>query len=176
MSDLGIGKLVAGSAGKDAIHIAIAPMTATMELAPGQHVGIVDSQRAGVTEVPIGIVDPYLTAKVRPGERFYMFLYPNTVTSLRHEWVHPSFVGAVFMEDSVAHKWIEEFAAELDQTYNRLMEAATTWIQSNDYTYDNSERYKRVPVNRWEEFWDHYETVTSTKVVDKKATFFTCSC
>ena len=176
MSDIGIGKLVAGDQGKDAVHIAVAPMTATAELSPGQHVGLVDSARAGPSEHPVGIVDPFLTNKVRPGERFFMFMYPGSITSLRHEWVHPSFVGAAFTQESPSHKWIEQLAAELDQTYNRLMAAAEYWISSQEYTYDNSETYKNVPNQRWEEFWEHYEVVTNTKVVDKTAQFFTCSC
>ncbi|MFO0822607.1 MAG: hypothetical protein U0792_05710 [Gemmataceae bacterium] len=41
--------------------------------------------------VPVGIVDPFLREAVRPGQRFWLFMYPNTVTTLRHEWTHPAY-------------------------------------------------------------------------------------
>lgn len=87
---LPIGKLVAEDGGRDAVHVAIAPTTAPCELRPGQHVDpLGNPEAAGV--VPVGIVDPFLREPVRAGQRFWLFLYPNTVTSLRHEWTHPAF-------------------------------------------------------------------------------------
>jgi hypothetical protein len=87
---LTIGKLVAGDAGRDAIHVAIAPTTAPCELKPGQHVDQQGNPEGPDIE-PVGIVDPYLREPVRTGQRFWLFLYPNTVTSLRHEWTHPAY-------------------------------------------------------------------------------------
>ncbi len=78
---------------RDAIHIAVAPVTAAAVLTPGQHVGLVagDNEQVGPTDLCIGIVDPYLRQTVEQGQRFWLFLYPNTVTSLRHFWTHPAF-------------------------------------------------------------------------------------
>ena len=90
-----IGKLVTdANAGRDAIHVAIAPCVAAEDLEPGQHVGLVDGESDVVgtqTARLVGIVDPFLTETVRKGQRFYLCLYPNTVTSLRHHWAHPAF-------------------------------------------------------------------------------------
>jgi hypothetical protein len=83
---------------RDAIHIAVAPVTAAERLTPGQHVGFVqagDTELVGPAENLIGIVDPFLREEVQPGQRFWLFLYPNTVTSLRHVWTHPAFVPKV---------------------------------------------------------------------------------
>lgn len=170
------------TAQRDAIHVALAPVVAAHILSPGEHVGFIDDDDRGrrvgrVGGDKLGIVDPYLTANVMPGQRFWLFLYPQTVTSLRHDWTHPAFTTAEPTTlEADSRTWIESFAAELDQTYNRLMDAARTWIVTADYTYDNSERYKDVDYAKWPIFWKHYEIVTGTKVNDHDATIFTCSC
>ena len=88
---LPIGRLITDPlAGRDAVHVAIAPTTAACELRPGQHVDQ-HGRPEGPGAVPVGIVDPFLREPVAAGQRFWLFLYPNTVTSLRHEWTHPAF-------------------------------------------------------------------------------------
>src|SRR5579884_3398390 len=87
---LPIGSLAAEDAGRDAVHVAIAPIAAPCELRPGQHVDP-HGRPEGPGVVPVGIVDPFLREPVVAGQRFWLFLYPNTVTSLRHEWTHPAF-------------------------------------------------------------------------------------
>jgi hypothetical protein len=176
--DLEIGKIIRTERYRDAIHIAVAPMTAAERLNPGQHVGLLPDGRAGIAAKSIGIVDPFLSDYVEPGEKFWIFMYPNTITSLRHEWVHPAFEPQTPIEtpQSKSRKWIEAFAAELDQTYNRLMEAAAYWIDTEEYTMDNSEKYKSMDAGAWPIFWKHYEIATDTKVKNHTAEFFTCSC
>lgn len=99
-----LGQLITdGDRRRDAIHIAVAPVTAAQRLAPGQHVGLVQEGSAelvGPCDNPIGIVDPFLANEVEVGQRFWLFMYPNTVTSLRHLWTHPAFtaVAAVVKE------------------------------------------------------------------------------
>lgn len=81
---------------RDAVHIAVAPMTAAVKLRPGEHVGFAkpDSfEFAAAGDEPIGIVDPFLTADVEPGQRFWLFLYPGSITGLRHVWTHPAFTA-----------------------------------------------------------------------------------
>src|SRR5688572_10378765 len=95
------GRLIEdGDRRRDAIHIAVAPVTAAERLLPGQHVGLVrgDTEHVGALESPascVGIVDPFLKQAVEQGQRFWLFLYPNTVTSLRHYWTHPAFTASV---------------------------------------------------------------------------------
>ena len=89
-----IGQLLDDTAKRDAIHVAIAPVVAAHDLAPGQRVGFVKAgncELVGTGAASIGIIDPFLRDVVREGERCWLFLYPNTVTSLRHEWTHPLF-------------------------------------------------------------------------------------
>jgi uncharacterized protein (TIGR02996 family) len=100
MNGPNLGSLIEdGDRRRDAIHIAVAPVTAAERLQPSQHVGLVshDTERVGAMRSPtscIGIVDPFLTQAVEEGQRFWLFLYPNTVTSLRHAWTHPAFTAS----------------------------------------------------------------------------------
>jgi hypothetical protein len=94
-TELGIGKLITDPGqGRDAIHIAVAPMTASAAMEAGTKV---DAQGRCFSDCPIGqwkpvgIVDPFLPKPVQPGQRFWVFLFPDTVTSLRHVWTHPAF-------------------------------------------------------------------------------------
>lgn len=85
-----LGHLCDDTAKRDAVHIAVAPTVAPCDLLPGQHVdatGLPDKSRA------VGIVDPYHVGGIGKGQRFWLFLYPGTVTSLRHDWEHPAFVA-----------------------------------------------------------------------------------
>lgn len=85
-----IGELCRGDARRDAIHFAVAPVEADMDLRPGEHVSV-RAGRASRDGAAVGIVDPFLQGEVKKGQRFWLFLYPNTVTSLRHVWTHPAF-------------------------------------------------------------------------------------
>jgi hypothetical protein len=93
-----LGQLIEdGDRRRDAIHIAVAPVTAAERLAPGQHVGLVqegDLELVGPCDRTIGVVDPFLTEEVEAGQRFWLFLYPGTITGLRHVWTHPAFAAA----------------------------------------------------------------------------------
>lgn len=90
-----VGKLIEGPAFRDAIHVAIAPVVAAHGVCPGDPVGLVPGSSDTVcsAEPSVGIVDPFLEEPVEAGKRFYLFLYPNTVTSLRHSWTHPAFAA-----------------------------------------------------------------------------------
>jgi hypothetical protein len=96
-----LGRLIEdGDLRRDAIHIAVAPVTAANRLTPGQHVGLVEEgnlELAGPCEQNMGVVDPFLVNMVEPGQRFWLFLYPGTITGLRHVWTHPVFSKAAAM-------------------------------------------------------------------------------
>lgn len=91
-----LGQILDGSERRDAVHVAIAPVTADAAVFPGEHVGIkYDKERgylvATYLHPHIGVIDPFLKKEVLSGQKCYLFVYPNTVTSLRHVWFHESF-------------------------------------------------------------------------------------
>lgn len=88
-----IGTILPAGVGRDAVHIAVAPAVAKSRMIPGQSVAA-DGSGFGTQ---VGIVDPFLPAPVEIGQRFFIFLKPGTITSLRHEWTHPAFAA---MSDS----------------------------------------------------------------------------
>lgn len=80
---------------RDAVHIAVAPMVAGEDLSPGDRVAFFNGDCTKAWLSPpgkaVGIVDPFRTGMIREGERFWLFLLPNTITNLRHVWTHPAF-------------------------------------------------------------------------------------
>ncbi|KGM36176.1 hypothetical protein [Inquilinus limosus] len=168
MHDPKIGEIITNpDAKRDAIHFAVAPVTAAHHLRPGDRVQLRDDGTAtNATDKVIGIVDPFLDENVKKGDRFFLFLMPNTITSLRHAWAHPAFpdeqLGEIAPQNPVkateSRQWIEEFASSMGYTYDEVMTAANDLADDEwDYTYDNSEKYKD---RDWEEFWPHWEQVT----------------
>lgn len=190
MSDLlPLGKILTTEEHRDAIHIAVAPVTASATLSPGDRIGFMsDGTVDSTAEVIIGIVDPFLTRRVSKGERFYLFLFPNTITSLRHDWTHPAFEQhrdtpeAATTKSRIQHqqdslKWLTAHAELLDITYSALMRDAKTWLEYEDHTVQHGSEHWRDMFGDPVEFWHHYEIVTGEVVPeDRKRSFYCCSC
>lgn len=85
-----IGTILDETARRDAIHIAVAPVVAQEWLNAGEHVTR-DGRHAEYGGEAVGVVDPFLRTGVDKGQRFFIFLYPDTVTGMRHVWSHPAF-------------------------------------------------------------------------------------
>lgn len=174
-----LGKIIDETCKRDAIHIAVEPCIAAEILYPGQHVGIIDGKATTKANKKLGIVDPFINGFVPEEKMFWLIIYPRTITSLRHVWEHPDFIEQTqtkeLSETQKSWNWINDFADKLQQHPHKLMQAANNWLDSGEYTYDNSETYKDY-WNEFETFWEHYEIVTGKKVPDKESSFFTCSC
>lgn len=85
-----LGQLIDANAKRDAIHVAILPAQAASLLWPGARIGIDTNGKASpYVPVKIGIVDPFLNEEIQQDQWFYICLFPETVTSLRHVWTHP---------------------------------------------------------------------------------------
>lgn len=88
-----IGELCHEGALRDAMHFAVAPVVAHHRLDPGTDVAVTEGRAYSIIRDrgAVGIVDPFLQKEVEEGEQFWLFLYPNTITGLRHMWTHPAF-------------------------------------------------------------------------------------
>lgn len=89
-----LGQLLPSDApvSRDATHVATIALVAAPDtyLGPGDPFGVNAAGLAvgaNVTDA-IGVTDPFLKLSVRPGERFWGCLYPNTVINLSHTWEH----------------------------------------------------------------------------------------
>lgn len=170
-----IGQIIKGDARRDAIHVAIAPVVAACDLAPGYHVGLLPDGTASNKAAKVGIVDPYLPYGVTKGERFYLFLYPQTVTSLRHEWTHPAFTDDVKLsEKEQSEAWLREAAVMLGVSYEHLI-GEYSELATGDYI-NNGEHIRDVWYVLCDEFWKHHKIVTGRDVPEMNRGGFTCSC
>ncbi len=177
-----LGNIIDESAGgRDAIHIAVEPVIANTNLFPGAHVGITttDGKTYAVPVAPgvegVGIVDPFINCPVKPGDMFWLLVYPREITSLRHVWAHPAFDDPTEApqtsdpkEESIA--WIKDYAANLNVGYDDLMDSAGEWIKYEDYMVRGGILEGE---HTSDEFWRHFETVTGTRGAGN---FFSCSC
>lgn len=166
MSDIKLGEQPNEFSERDAIHIAIAPIVAAENLRAGQHVGLLPDGTASITaNKHIGIVDPFLNKTVLKGSYFWLLLYQNTITGMRHNWMHPDFTEDRQTKVSESELWLKSFAKKYwYEDYTGMMNEAKEGhlcFGDDDYPKDLSE-----------EFWKHYNKVTGNTTDG----YFRCAC
>jgi len=189
-----LGNVIDGRGDRDAVHVAIAPAEAGSILSAGMHVRLQDGKAymassdefGNIGEDAVGIVDPFLRTEVLEGQMFYIALYPNTVTGMRHHWSAPGFEDEAPTppenEDPMkaeSEKWLRDFADEADLSYGEVISAAEDWIGWEEFYVQNDREDARDAMGRHgaETFWHHYQVVTGTEVPEEKQQwFFSCSC
>ncbi len=183
MDTLKIGNIINEPQNRDAVHMAICPVEAGEDIRPGHHIGLKDGKATTDKGAKrIGIADPFLTFGIMKGQKFWLFLYPGSITSLRHDWTHPEIpvLETVKTFNSASQKWISDFADRVGIDYDVLMEGAATWVSTAKTKWGGEYlclggllEGESVP----DEFWPHYENVTGTEVPEEqRSSFFTCSC
>lgn len=178
-----VGKVLDGMQDRDAIHVAVASVKSEEKLYPGQHIGLAMQGNTEIVSAKgphTGIVDPFLTHAVEPGTHFWMFLYPQTITSLKHNWTHPAFsveqVKSTTDRKAASEAWLRDFCSTADcPGYDATIAAAIgedgrQW--DGEYLhFDGSDAHGEIPA----EFWDHVEIVTGRQI-KQRAKYFSCSC
>lgn len=181
MSDVQLGFLAPEDAGRDATHVAVVPMIAADDLRPGTHVAPLGDGTAGSGKEPIGIVDPFLSGTVKKGERFFLCLYPRTVTGLRHVYKHPVLDSMTDPEPkdakAASEKWLRDFVATSDcpgyeQVIAKALDNQNSRFGDAEYLFfRDQDAHGEIP----DAFWDHLEVVTGQKLT-QRARAFSCSC
>jgi hypothetical protein len=215
-----LGMLLPEGSKRDAIHLAVEPVVCgPRALMPGQRIKLVTlagkpvasaaqvihmSRLGEQIDDATGIVDPFLTARISPGQRFYLIILPRKITSLRHVWSHPDFpeeAPAAYNADvedehyfgddpkerakAMSMVWLKDVIANNEtfhgMTAEDFIEAATAYLDSGEYFYGPSGNTftggEHLPAG----FWEHYERITgrSFKPNDDSwdnGNFFACSC
>src|ERR1700678_3669876 len=111
--------------GRDAVHVAVIAVTAGQPILPGSHIGFRSPGDAGEDREgfavhcykPIGIADPFIEQLIPAGARFWLYLYPRTITGLSHRWSHPAFddAGAEYYTPAqrlASERWIRNWIEE----------------------------------------------------------------
>lgn len=182
-----LGTIIGTGEKRDAIHLAVEPVTAMENLLPGQDVGFVPGG-VGRSNKPVGIVDPFLSGQVKRGQRFWLVVYPRQITSLRHVWSHPAFaeepevshanqikideVADVLDGRLTSKQFLEAFAQEIGFPLVDLLDHAEAYQVNEEYWNEGS---AFVGTQLPNEFWEHWSKYTGKQVVHTDD-FFACSC
>ena len=171
MSDVKLGELIDGPMKRDAVHVAVLPAVAAHTLQPGDRVGMWHGfgSVAGTSSNPIGVVDPFLDACVSKDERFWICLFPGTITSLRHDWSHPSVVD-------VPTSAIDEVAKKCGLSTYRMVETAREYSRDGRrYPMGRNEDYTDVTQPEWAAFWAEFYLLEGVRPTNDGSPF-TCAC
>lgn len=183
-----IGKRLTGGERRDAVHFAVIPITVKGFLRSGERVKLVEGRTDLVEtwgyddKACVGVIDPFLTCGyVADGDRCWLFLLPNTITGLRHEWDHPAFapqpspVGfpADLTAREYSEKWLRGFAEKYETSYRELISGATS---GEGVAFGDDLEYSDFQPGS--EFWHHMEIVSGQRFSEDHitATPFRCSC
>lgn len=188
-----VGHILTSIQGRDAIHVPVLSVLAQVRLSPGEDVGA-----DGTRNDPIGIVDPFLTKRVEPGEIFWLFIYPRTISTLRHVWDHPK-VSSEFgviksnngklpikevnpytnlpytREQELALDSIKNYSDEIGiDDPHTLIQAGLEYIESGEYLCLGG---LLEGLSTEYHFWDNLSVLVGKEIKnDNRGNFFTCSC
>lgn len=179
MDTLKLGQIITTEQHRDAIHVAVAPVIARQLFKPGEHAGA-----DGYYVNPVGIVDPFLTASVDIGQTFWLFLYPGSITSLRHNWSHPAFaddfgVTPETPNRSASEVWMRAWAMEhVSRDYygdgESIGEDAAFAFAIRAGEENHIGPYEDARDYISDEWWGHWEAITGKR--GNRGEYFSCSC
>lgn len=177
-----IGEKIRGDAERDAIHIAIIPVIADDDyLWPGVKIRLRHGSHTLVfrdeySEESIGVVDPFLDGGVKRGEKFWCWLFPGTITGMRHHWQHPAFDQEI--EKTGEHEqWLRSFAERWGFHWSEMIENASEegeYVTAYGYDLHSAEELGED----YELFWQHLEGFLNVRFSKshRESIGWSCSC
>lgn len=168
---------------RDAIHIALLPVIAGEDVSPGQTLRFAYGSTSRVLRCEehyndvkdiVGIADPFIKGwDIPAGTRFWMFMLPNTVTGMRHEWKHPAVDDRPATTENEHELWLRQYAESNSFDYDELIACLTAgdgYVCSRGV--DNDAQGPSSDV------WEHFEALKGNKYDAKHrdGVAYTCSC
>lgn len=188
MAEPDLTKLISGPAERDAIHVAVVPLTAGERLYSGQKVRLSSTDNTvafkadyNSTDKAIGYVSVFMEDEngynkgVEKGERFWCMLMPGTVTGMQHRWSHPAFdAPQVSMEEH--ELWLRNFCDMWNFDWDQLIDAGT---HSRYVVAGGTDLHCSVELGEDHDlFWYHLEGYTGKKFDEehRDGMGWSCSC
>lgn len=169
---------------RDAIHVAVVSLRSSADMNPGQavtwHEKGISVKPCSITDVEIGIVNPFVRGGVGRFENVWIMLFPNSVTGMTHHWSHPDF-DEIDLDLDFAKSIVKKTAAALglydcesQDTFDYLIELASSYCERPNgcWPHDDYE----LSSESWENFWKAYSVVTGNPRPTENRAPFRCAC
>lgn len=117
---------------------------------------------------------------MKKGQRFWLFLFPGSIRSLRHEWTHPAFTAKAESPKSASEKWMRAWAMQhvSDDYYGENggkvdEEKAYAFAirAGHEHSVGPHESARDHIDSEW---WVHWELITGQS--GDRDTYFSCAC
>lgn len=177
-----IGKSLKGDELRDAIHIAIMPVILDNWCVPGNSVkfcyGSKERVKTCEPEDAVGVIDPFVSYRdCEAGSRVWMFLRPNTITGLRHEWTHPEVDAPIAPVANESETWLHLFADKWNFDYEDMISIGICgghWITAHGVDLHGPHELGAD----LDQFWKHLSILTGKTFTDvhKESVGWSCSC
>lgn len=169
---------------RDAIHIAIvkAIVGSQYDMHPGEgcYISVKDNKVYSANSSSFGIINPFIQPPAssygwKKGDEVEVYLMPNSIQSLKHEWTHPVLDRKIETKEDIAEAYFEECALVCGRTKDQFLEELSDCIVGERESL-SFQGFDTPDFMYEEEFWEAYKIITKIDVPKPKRPSFSCSC